>query len=247
MAGPRIALLNDTSSISHFGCQLVVEAIKANLNVVHTVDIRDQWGWHYKKLREVDLVVVNGEGSLHHGRRMELLQVADFYPSVLINAVYQEVPENDWLKKFQYVAARESQSAGEMRKHGADPQVVPDLIFSHHLKRGDGSEGQITMDSVIHNLGIGCQPTNLPKLLNAESIVSGRFHATCIAMMTGIPFTAYGTNTWKTEAMLKDAGLSHLYDEDPAIAANLAAGQCPSTWIHEARQAIADMFKTLTS
>ena len=216
----KIALVNDTSSTPHFGCRIVSEALKARLDPIVCVDIRDQWWNHGKALESCDLVVVNGEGCLHHGRRMDLLELADHFPSALVNAVYQDMPRNPHLQRFKYVAARESYSAFEMAKQRDKPIcVVPDLLFAAPLEKGDGSAGTVITDSVNHGGGIGAQPANLQQILNAERLVAGRFHAVCAAMLCGIPFTAYGTNSWKTEALLSDAGLSHLYHEDPAVAA----------------------------
>lgn len=40
-----------------------------------------------------------------------------------------------------------------------------------------------------------------------ERMVTGRFHAACMALVMRLPFHALPSNTWKTEAMLADAGL----------------------------------------
>ena len=41
-----------------------------------------------------------------------------------------------------------------------------------------------------------------------EALITGRFHAVCLAMLLRLPFHAYPSNTWKIEAMLADAGLN---------------------------------------
>lgn len=46
-------------------------------------------------------------------------------------------------------------------------------------------------------------------LRHSELLITGRFHAACMAMVTGTPFLASGSNSHKIEAMLEDAGLSH--------------------------------------
>lgn len=44
--------------------------------------------------------------------------------------------------------------------------------------------------------------------LGARSrLITGRFHAVCLAMVLRLPFHAIASNTWKIEAMLADAGL----------------------------------------
>jgi polysaccharide pyruvyl transferase WcaK-like protein len=46
-------------------------------------------------------------------------------------------------------------------------------------------------------------------LRHSELLITGRFHAVCMAMVTGTPFLAPASNSHKIEAMLQDAGLSH--------------------------------------
>lgn len=40
-------------------------------------------------------------------------------------------------------------------------------------------------------------------------LVTGRFHAVCLALLTGTPFLALTSNSHKTQAMLADCGLGH--------------------------------------
>lgn len=51
-------------------------------------------------------------------------------------------------------------------------------------------------------------------LRSAKLAVSGRFHGVCLSMVMGTPFIAAGTNSHKTAAMLKDAGLEHRFVSD---------------------------------
>jgi len=46
-------------------------------------------------------------------------------------------------------------------------------------------------------------------LHHTELLITGRFHAVCMAMITGTPFLAPRSNSHKIEAMLDDAGMSH--------------------------------------
>src|SRR5690606_19116592 len=84
-----------------------------------------------EKLRAADLIVVNGEGSLHHNRHPEMLEVAGKYPSVLVNSVFEA---NDdvahLLKNFLFISCRESLSAEYIRSFGYDAVVNPDVTFS---------------------------------------------------------------------------------------------------------------------
>ena len=44
-------------------------------------------------------------------------------------------------------------------------------------------------------------------LMRRSAMVTGRFHAVCLALLLRMPFHALPSNTWKIEAMLADAGL----------------------------------------
>ena len=215
----KVVILNDTASSGHFGCQLVMDALheqfrRRGVEVIGTVPWTEHWRDHKRLLDKADLVVVNGEGSIHHGNRMELLKVAVAYPSVLINAVYQDVPENDYIKHFKYVAVRESFSKFAMEQHGVSPNVVPDLIFSHDIPRPKTEYGLCMVDSVTGDKGLDPHRDDfIAEMGKAERVCSGRYHAVCLAMLWGMPFAAYPSNTHKTPGMLHDAGALHLYKQ----------------------------------
>ncbi len=48
----------------------------------------------------------------------------------------------------------------------------------------------------------------LAQLGRARMHVTGRFHAICLSLVTGTPFLAVTSNSWKVEALLADAGLA---------------------------------------
>jgi hypothetical protein len=143
---PRVTLLNDTSCFHH-GSHLVVEQIhklcKAHgLNLWHTVGLGDDWRveHHRKRLAESDVVLVNGEGTLHHDRRSArvLAQSAAFcrersVPCFLINSVYQDNGTEiaHLARQFTFVFVRESRSQMELRNAGIESEVVPDMIMAH--------------------------------------------------------------------------------------------------------------------
>jgi len=92
-----------------------------------------------RRLGEADLVVINGEGTLHHGRRRgaELLSVVDApeardKPIVLVNALFQDNPES-WgtlLRRLSAIYVRDPQSARVLEAtFGLAVPVVPDLSF----------------------------------------------------------------------------------------------------------------------
>jgi hypothetical protein len=48
----------------------------------------------------------------------------------------------------------------------------------------------------------------MERLANRELLVTGRFHAACLAVVTDTPFVAVGSNSWKIEALVADLGLN---------------------------------------
>ncbi|SMX22477.1 polysaccharide pyruvyl transferase family protein [Boseongicola aestuarii] len=62
----------------------------------------------------------------------------------------------------------------------------------------------------------------LNELCQRELLVTGRFHAVCMAILAGTPFVAIKSNSWKIEALLADIGLNpdRIQSED-ALNANL--------------------------
>lgn len=90
-------------------------------------------------MRAADLVIVNGEGTLHDStpQARALAEVGPFcrdagVPSVLINSVYER---NDGeiaaaCQAFDRIYVRESNSAHEARAAGLKVEVVPDLTLS---------------------------------------------------------------------------------------------------------------------
>jgi hypothetical protein len=222
----RVLIYNDTTLInSHFGPRLVMETAREQLakrgvEVVGSLHRDALPRDNSELLSRADLVVVNGEGSIHHGRCAHLLEIASEYPAVLINCVFQENQPHKSLAKFRLIAARESYSAAHLRECGAENViVVPDLMFhSPTLRNWRGGEPtqDIGITDNVLDRQFGFQPfaddpTEYLKWLSSHRrVVCGRFHAAVACCVLGIPFSCWPSNTWKTEGMLEDMGLPHL-------------------------------------
>lgn len=143
-----IVLLNDTRSEGHFGCQHVVANLLSGLaaegiGVSASAPVGAKW-WRDTRiiaaLEQADGIVINGEGTLHHGQRRgeRLLQIVDHpaaaqRPAFLVNALYQENPPSwsGWLKRFNAVYARDRHSAAALSASLERPvEMVPDLSLS---------------------------------------------------------------------------------------------------------------------
>jgi hypothetical protein len=272
---PRVVVMNDTSGRSHHGCARVMRLLYAglgreDLQVTARSAARHDWAQDaafLAQLRQADLVVINGEGTLHHGRPAgaRLLAVVNHpdckAPVAVINALWQDNPQ-DWaamLGRCALVSARDARSAAAMRVGGAEVRVVPDLSLTGGAAMQDAPrDGLIVGDSVriaarralalagarldaralvptktrtgaiwhwpptravLSAIYHGAMPplpplhlcadeaAYLATLGQAEMHLTGRFHAICLSLITGTPFLATASNSWKIEALLADAGL----------------------------------------
>jgi len=163
----RIAILNDTSTRSHHGCARVMRLLTAGLEargarITARSAARNDWAndpGFMAGLAEADTVVINGEGTLHHGRPAgaRLLSIAD-HPAArgkrlaLVNALYDENPADwgAWLAKFDLLFARDSRSAEELRRaSGRAARWLPDLSLSAGGEAQSGAaNGVLIGDSV---------------------------------------------------------------------------------------------------
>ena len=143
----KFAILNDTSIDLHHGCSRVMDTLcgfvqSHGAEVLVRVPRKCAWWKNTKildKLRAADAIIINGEGTLHHGRpaARDLLRVVE-HPSTrdkplhLLNALYQENPA-EWaplLDAFHSISPRDSLSAGELRKLLERPvSYIPDLTL----------------------------------------------------------------------------------------------------------------------
>lgn len=153
-------ILNDTRGDAHFGCMRVMRAIEDNLarrgiKTIATSLVRNNWEsdiFLLGALRESDLIVVNGEGTLHHGSKYgeRLLRVACHAERTgkrlaLINALYQDNPAHwgGYLGGFDLLAARDIVSRTEMEKASGRPALFcPDLSLSGGFIGGRLPEAQ---------------------------------------------------------------------------------------------------------
>ena len=148
MAAPRAVILNDTSTRFHHGCsrvmRLLVSGLEgAGLEVAARSPARADWARDaafVAALGTCDVVVINGEGTLHDGAPLgaRLLSVLDHpavqgKPVALVNALWERNPPewSGWLRRLALVAARDSGSVEAMRSAGASGvRWLPDLSLS---------------------------------------------------------------------------------------------------------------------
>lgn len=137
-------LINDTRIDHHHGCARVVEAIQYLANK-HGFPIKYAFPSHSsvsgtdtyaRALNECEVVLVNGEGTLHHDRPagLELLDAAAQAKRagkyvVLINAGWEKnsIQFGQYLSLFDMVVARDQASQREMSSFHSHCRLLPDL------------------------------------------------------------------------------------------------------------------------
>ncbi|MCF3972637.1 polysaccharide pyruvyl transferase family protein [Paracoccus salsus] len=156
----QVVILNDTRPDLHHGCSRVMRVLEQGLTargltVSARSPLRHDWASDDRVLSAIakaDLIVINGEGTLHHGARHgeTLLSVVDHpaargRPVALVNALYQDNPPG-WgglLSRMALVAARDSRSAAQMGQAMGAGAVrwVPDLTLAEPIEEA-GEAGE---------------------------------------------------------------------------------------------------------
>lgn len=163
---PGVVLLNDTRADRHHGCARVMRLLEEGLarhglRVLARSPVRHDWAADpaiTDALARASLVVINGEGTLHHvapaGRR--LLAVLDHpaargTPVALVNALWQENPP-DWGRladRLALASLRDSRSLAAFRAQSSAPaRLVPDLSLSARIPAPGPRQGVLVGDSV---------------------------------------------------------------------------------------------------
>ncbi|KIT15495.1 polysaccharide pyruvyl transferase family protein [Jannaschia aquimarina] len=161
-------VLNDTRPDHHHGCARVMSVLERRLAKVGIgISAYGMVGLPWRKqpavvaaLPQARLVIVNGEGTLHHGswRGADLLSIAEAPEAararcVLVNALFQDNPAS-WrapLDRFDLVSLRDERSAAHYAElTGRTGRVVPDLTLCDGVvgERPGKRDGLIFGDSV---------------------------------------------------------------------------------------------------
>lgn len=144
----KAVILNDTSTRYHHGCARVMRLLTAGLER-HGIEIiaksaaRNDWekdADFLAALSRADVIVINGEGTLHHGKPAgeTLLKITTHpargtTPVALVNALYQDNPDtwNTYLSKCNLISARDSQSTATLAKaSGQAVRWLPDMSLT---------------------------------------------------------------------------------------------------------------------
>src|SRR5215204_5883676 len=140
-------LFGDASRIGHQGSMLLAVEMKrvfAERGVrLRSADTMRTLKAGRDALMGIDILVVNGEGTMHHGaplayRLADLAELARevSLPTALINSVYEVNPPDlvGRLKRFDRLYVRDATAAAEAERDGLEAQVVPDLSLAWEPK-----------------------------------------------------------------------------------------------------------------
>ena len=265
----RIAVINDTSVTRHFGCTAVMQAILDEIrDRGHEVAFRWPVGQDWQPAAAkglfdtVDLVLVNGEGTIHNSatrpRAAQLGRIGPYAanvlkkPAHLINATIAALDSTtaDDLRHFSLIHVRETASRDYLAGLGLTAGVVPDLSLSHVAPEAGKRAAPLVTDSVIKPLSAILQQAaqqvdgryllfkrrktwrekldllgnakkanfhdkvderlagelhqTLRDIAGAKVLLTGRFHAFCMAVLCRTPVIALESNTHKIGAMARD-------------------------------------------
>lgn len=137
-------LVNDASLAGHHGSCLVTEQIKA---LASRTGIAVTTGWDWESILAIlqdqpkpfDMVIVNGEGSIHHdskaARRISALAprlAAKGVPAYLVNATIEGCSADvlHGLGAYRACFVRDSASQAELALAGLHSEVVADLVLT---------------------------------------------------------------------------------------------------------------------
>ncbi len=163
----RAVILNDTAHRQHHGCSRVMRLLVAGLQrqrieIIARSAVHSNWQSNPAFLANLplaDVIVINGEGTLHHGRPAAetLLKIATHpargeIPIALVNALYQENPASwaVYLNEIAMISARDHASALEISSAtGRKVGWLPDLSLSHPAEvAAEVRHGVLVGDSV---------------------------------------------------------------------------------------------------
>jgi hypothetical protein len=172
----KILLANDTGSVDHFGCLAVSDAHarligRAGHTARHRIFVNQLSRFQADNetdlmdaiernpsilalIEETDAVIVNGEGTIHHGSGLPLLAllgVAQRHGKItgLVNAVFQDTPGFEKvLTRLDTLAVREPRSLAYLQSRGLSARLQPDsILFAGFQDAPPTLEGIVVTDS----------------------------------------------------------------------------------------------------
>ncbi len=176
-----VALFNDTGSYPHVGCRAVSDAHDSQLQHLNIIVLYRHFVTEYEHLyagdihtsrdrfftsalvteiSNVDAILINGEGTIHHEFGLHLLAIIAGAqelgkPTYLINSVLQSIPERYFgtLRKLKDLTVRDLCSYEYLKSNNIPCRLVPDSILFAEFNAGTDSiyDGKIIITDCIEN------------------------------------------------------------------------------------------------
>jgi hypothetical protein len=188
-------LIHATSALGHHGCTLVnmqLERLANEAGIAICAKLPLHFDWNALAPRQFDLVIVNGEGTLHSNSRgaRRISQVpawakARGATAHLINTVYQDNDRAiiDGVAGFDSVYARDNESLANLLADHIPACKVADLSLTWTPPLAKGAGGIVVMGSTVDalrndlwRLSKRLNATYLPILAHPDSGIAGGNH-----------------------------------------------------------------------
>ena len=146
-------LLNDTSYESHFGCETVIKNLKKflaemGINILKSIPCGKTMHYYQlaeKLLNQVDIIIVNGEGTLHDDQEWakdlilfcEKIKIEKNIPIILFNALILN-NSNKFMERlniFDLINVRDSESKANIEENNLKCILTPDFSFYSELDK----------------------------------------------------------------------------------------------------------------
>ena len=229
----KAVLVNDTRNEKHLGC---VASVLGLIKLCKNVGIEIIRTYTRKEVSKIDtegveLVVVNGEGSLHRSPSffkdiLKFLDMNDLY-AVVLNTVWEKMFFKYKLNRVKLIAFREPLSLESFKQtypnfEGGKFLAVDTAFVWANIEVPEIGYGDSVMDMLRFSLAEGknfypLSPMVMPDFVSYISwlkglklYVTGRFHGVVFATIAGTPFLAFPSNSHKIEGLLKDMGCEDL-------------------------------------
>jgi polysaccharide pyruvyl transferase WcaK-like protein len=215
----KVAILNHTDLQGHhFGCSRVMRLLEQGLTsrsceIIGRLDGKLDWRTDQSCLEilgEADAIVINGEGTLHHGRKKAswLMSVASHPVTqhkelAIVNTLYQDNPSH-WIplvRGFSHLYARDNRSAKHLGDHAGRP--VPffgDLSTSEIDPRAHTKQHRdlVTISDSV-NRKVSDKLSRLAQDLESSTAVS--LTPLTRTLREENPYSAWPVRTWRKKTL----------------------------------------------
>jgi hypothetical protein len=260
------AWLGNNTSGWHAGSAAVMTILDRWVNPIGVLSLKDnisQLPW-----KEVDVVIVNGEGTMHDNAPnalawLKLLNVAKARgkKTALVNTVWQRMDVD--VGFIDFVAARDPWSAETLRTNwyldlsaqiDLPYRTRPQMQLAHMVGKFKGNGKNLIQEKLgldVHKFGVPKRNFfgGIAKLKqNCDIYFTGEFHGVMMAALAGCGVVKYPSNTWKIESLIDASGIDvpDLRETNDLRERALAAGPGLHDWMLKERERALELHQILS-